>query len=78
MGVLNYRLEKNLPSVDGLKGLLTTADIPVRDHDQLYQQLHPKSFLTKLFGNVFKGFHEATIQFPPTALYQQGTDDWIS
>jgi phosphatidylinositol-bisphosphatase len=66
MGDLNYRLEEEIELVEIFERLYNETWDNLRAADQL--------LLERAKQNIFHGFNEGLLSFPPTYKYQPGTD----
>jgi inositol polyphosphate 5-phosphatase INPP5B/F len=68
LGDLNYRIDDDI-SIDEIFLKIKNNELAyLREKDQLN--------IERLKGNVFQGFFEGELNFPPTYKYQPGTDDY--
>ena len=68
MGDLNYRLNEDIEIVEIFERLYNDTWETLRSSDQLLQE--------KAKQNIFHGFNEGLLSFPPTYKYQPGTDKY--
>mmetsp|Transcript_4471 Transcript_4471/g.10088 ORF Transcript_4471/g.10088 Transcript_4471/m.10088 type:complete len:903 (+) Transcript_4471:187-2895(+) len=66
MGDLNYRIDDAFSTDQVFKKIAADRLDELRDKDQLN--------IERARGNVFQGFEEGRLDFPPTYKYQPGTD----
>ena len=66
VGDLNYRIDEDIEILEIFERLYNETWEVMRASDQLHQE--------RAKQNVFHGFKEGTLSFPPTYKYQPGTD----
>ncbi|XP_063791929.1 phosphatidylinositol polyphosphate 5-phosphatase type IV [Pseudophryne corroboree] len=70
-GDFNFRLNKDRPGVISILGRKLERDVSgLLQYDQLLREMS--------HGSIFKGFEEATINFPPTYKFDVGCDKYDS